>query len=209
MKLDKYFEKAINEGSWKKVCNVYKAITGKDIEPPTTFDIKSINIEDDDDSNNEYNTSDIEMEDDEEEYDEDEDDDGIITSTRKKSDRQRKVSNSLTDGDGKCAKKRQMKLNHQNTFKDDLRLFPKENVKKYKTDENGIPLGTKPRPRNKKRSTLVDVKCSMCGTNEQVSPKLARGYSEIADENVYRCNDCCTGGGRLRVKRNENERAFD
>jgi hypothetical protein len=60
-----------------------------------------------------------------------------------------------------------------------------------------ILYGTQKHRSNTSRKTeLVDVICSSCGREDSIAPILAVGYNEDSSENTYRCNKCCTSGGR-------------
>lgn len=77
------------------------------------------------------------------------------------------------------------------TFKDTLKEHSDESV------ANMPELGTKPnhvgKPRENSNEQKVTVKCSKCGKVEEVLPMFSMLYSDIPEENAYRCNDCIRG----------------
>lgn len=80
-------------------------------------------------------------------------------------------------------------VNNVNLFEDTL--AEERGDTKQSNPQLEILYGNK---RRKKResveSPFVKVKCSGCNRTEEVSPILAVGYSDIEQENTYKCNQC-------------------
>jgi hypothetical protein len=102
-----------------------------------------------------------------------------------------------------------------NQFKDDLRLHSRQRADKHSKDKDGSPLAVAaPRPRGGERDAelgedtggKVDVECSLCGKKERVSDRLAVGYHLEPEMNTYKCNKCCTGRGRRKLRDDDNPR---
>jgi len=121
---------------------------------------------------------------------------------------------------GKVARKEPISLRKKkNRFNDNQTIAIKDSVKdhpelgvqnptprgmrgkldpeKYETASSAVDTGTK-----------VHVICSMCGTEEDVSPVLAHNYHydkpgtrEEDKQNTYKCNNCSTGHGRAKLFR--------
>ena len=87
----------------------------------------------------------------------------------------------------------------KNTFNDNINDFSDQLV------TNNKKLGVaNPRPRHQRddgdTGAKVAVECFICGKKENVVPILANGYSPRKDENVYKCNECNTPKGRMKIR---------
>jgi hypothetical protein len=93
-----------------------------------------------------------------------------------------------------------------NKFEDDInKEEDKKLLKKFNPQlEVLYGPGANRKPRSESEggvdtSGLVQVECSLCHNPGEVSPALARGYSEDSNNNTYRCNNCSTGKGRAKA----------
>jgi hypothetical protein len=205
MKLAEVFKQAITDGDWYKVCDVYKAITGEPIQPPQQGGHVVPLVEE---------LADIEM------------GDGsttVLTNASKQTGRLGKKKTRMpaedftapSRGNIKNSKrKRQARRepvndqDHTNKFRDDRTVAQKDIAIDQK-------LAVKdPLIRGNRQLLDIDaadtghtisVQCSQCDVREEVSPALAHGYDTDPEENVWKCNDCCTPSGRNEEKRRRND----
>jgi len=190
MRLADWFKEAIESADWDAVCDVYETITGEKISPPTQTETIT----------EERSLADIEMPD-------------------KRAGRQGKkkriqedsfivTSKSNIKSGRKYTKTEPIGQRTKNLFIDDKTIASHELVtdKPHLGVKNPTPRGNRGIS-NEAEDTgkKMHVVCCLCNNEYEISPILAHGYSTIADENVWKCNDCCTKSGRTRLRREENE----
>lgn len=210
MKLGEYFEQAIKEADWQRVCNVYRQITGKYIEPPKP---KQLVLADIDMSLFEQTDTlppsppplppaEQEMVDEtnetwvEEESKGDEAQPEFIAPARQS-------EASPEDREKRMARREPIKIpkHRVNEWADDLTIAANELVTEH--PELGV---ANPRPRGQaehQTGNKILVVCSLCGKKEKVAPSLAVGWDAKPDLNTYKCNKCSTPKGRVELHRSK------
>jgi len=194
MKLGEYLEQAVLTQNWQMVCDVHYKITGKKISPPkpklklADLDMDSVNENDEQEVEPEP-----EMANDEPSANSD-DDEEEMSPPKPHTIEEFKIQHggykTINENGEVRAKKSPLIIPDKriNQFVDDMTIKPDESVKER--PELGVKA---PRPRERKRVDKVEVVCAVCHRREKVVPALAIGYSANADENTYKCNDCCSG----------------
>lgn len=206
------FYRGIENGDWESIRKVYKALTKEEAPYPPQNNFLDQEI--DEDEVEEYNPMEAEIEDDDEEEEEEEEEDeedGQDESEEEpppKGEFAIKHKNKTSRFAGKVQGKfAPMKIpkKRKNQYKDDLKLHANELV--TKKPHLGTASRIKKRAETDRAETgrLVRVQCGLCGEEQEVSSLLAIGYDEDPDENVYRCESCCTPSGRLRVEREKEK----
>lgn len=200
MKLAQVFKQAIEDGDWYSVCDVYQAITGEAITPP---EVKQDSVEAD--------LANIEMS-----VPEPPKQTGRIG--KKKSSRHPEGDfiassrgNNVPNQHAKRQARAEPLITHgrSNEFKDNQQIASNELVTKNPRlgVANPVPRGQRDLLHSDAVNTgkKVNVWCSLCGGQFQVSPALAHGFAPNKDDNVWKCNDCCSPTGRRNVMREEND----
>jgi hypothetical protein len=192
MRLAAVFKEAIEQADWSTVCDVYKAITGKEITPPDMPE----------DEEPEGELADIQMP-----------EKPTKRIGKKKQNTRHPEGDFIAESKGKIqnsekgqrvARKEPIPSEvRQNRFEDDQTIKASELVTKkpYLGVANPRPRGNLTPLENHEPTTLVDVVCCLCKKHDKVSVSLSHGYSENELDNVWKCNDCCTSGGRRKLNK--------
>jgi len=208
MKLAEVLKLAIEDGDWFSVCYVYETITGEKIEPPKVMvtvlqneaePISLADIEmDEKDSVEPKQVGRVGKKKKQSRHPEG---DFIVSSksnVRNKQGKRQARPEALSTGEKR-----------RNRFIDDQTLAADELV--TKKPKLGV---AHPMPRGNREDSDLDVSdtgrkitvwCSLCGKQFQISPALSHGFVNDKDENVWKCNDCCSPTGRTKVMRTQYE----
>ena len=227
MKLPQVLKQAVLTSNWDLVCTVYTTITGEPLFSPTTetktladmdidLDIvseqvpsamptkeeniedlntaKGISLVDEEIEDVKENEPDVSFEEDiQEEFT-----DCVVTTKGGGTDKA--LQGSKCRNEPLCIP--QTGTRH-NKFKDDRRAFARQDVTKYTHDKNGLPLGVHVATGNRydtSRDTgkQVTVTCNVCGKKQKVSASLAIGHNNNPEYNRWKCNTCCSKGGKTQ-----------
>jgi len=102
-----------------------------------------------------------------------------------------KNPDSPINNNGRAKKQKILKGPRKNLFDDNLDVAADERADLHPQ------LGVTPKPRtNARKTSNIDVVCSLCNKTESVSPTLSHGYNTDPNHNVYKCNACCSSRRR-------------
>jgi hypothetical protein len=200
MTIPEVLKRAIENGNWEDVCIVYTTLTGEEISPPKSdysscADLAKMEVK-------------IPLERTPVE------DKPVGRVGKKKRDTDDFIAPSKNKNTLRHAKGGKIPMrpepmgnDHRNRFADNQTIAAKELV--TKRPELGV---ASPIPRGS-RSLLdiapdttgtISVVCSLCGGGFLEKEALAHGFSTDKEENVWKCDDCCTPSGRRRIRREQD-----
>lgn len=187
MKLETYFEDAINNADWEKVCKVYTKITGKEIQPPILrIPLAELDMDDDGEMIGSH---------DEMEMDDDEDDHQPPPPEQPPPPHSDYMASSKSAMQTKYGRRESIGK-PKNTWEDDRSLASKDLPTKNKELAKLYSKSNSKKEPTDKRRTIntanrVTIECCECKRQFEVSSVEAAHKKGDDGKNVYKCNGCC------------------